>query len=54
MAQDGARGQARWHEMAQDGEPDGAGGLLMVPFIGDRPGVPTEQPHPATPLEGPR
>jgi len=29
------------------------GSLLWLPQIGDRPGVPTEQPHPATPLEGP-
>jgi virulence factor Mce-like protein len=38
------------------GPGDGSKGdaLLMVPMIGDRPGVPTEQPHPATPLEGPR
>jgi phospholipid/cholesterol/gamma-HCH transport system substrate-binding protein len=56
LAGDGTYGDARTHDTIADGsgEPDGAGGLLMVPFIGDRPGVPTEQPHPATPLEGPR
>jgi virulence factor Mce-like protein len=56
LAGDGTYGDARTHDTIADGsgEPDGASGLLMVPFIGDRPGVPTEQPHPATPLEGPR
>jgi len=29
------------------------GALLWLPQIGDRPGVPTGQPHPTTPLEGP-
>ncbi|MDT7750806.1 MAG: hypothetical protein QOD96_4468, partial [Pseudonocardiales bacterium] len=38
------------------GPGDGSKGdaLLMVPMIGDRPGVPTDGAHPATPLEGPR
>ncbi|HTF49627.1 MAG TPA: MCE family protein [Pseudonocardia sp.] len=56
LAGDGTYGDARTDDTIADGsgEPDGASGLLMVPFIGDRPGVPTEQPHPATPLEGPR
>ena len=38
----------------EEGEATTGSELLMVPMIGDRPGVPTEQPHPATPLEGTR
>jgi virulence factor Mce-like protein len=38
------------------GPGDGTQGdaLLMVPLVGDRPGVATGEAHPATPLEGPR
>ena len=36
------------------GDPAQGDALLMVPLVGDRPGVASNQPHPATPLEGPR